>query len=190
MLQHLAAGAPLISVICYCPNEFTGLSRALDPLRSQGLNYRVLFKTALTRTQESREVWLRMMNSQWKCLSDTSDYLDIPNLHLQGDKTIVNTSKKLNLFCIFSLLSADFYCQNIPVSQSWIVLAHCHPKHLRQWPFFLSSSRIVQLTNVKISTSFKATMLLHQNMTLHQTKSNVNMSKVSNGLSPTSTRNK
>lgn len=45
------------------------------------------------------------MNSQWKCLSDTFHYLDILNLYLQGDKTIVNTFKKINLFQVFSSFS-------------------------------------------------------------------------------------
>lgn len=141
-------------------------------LLSQGLNDCMLSKTALTRIQESRKIWLKMMNSQWKCLSNTFNYLDILNLLLQGDKTLVNTSKKLNLFQVFFLLSADFNCQNIVVSQSWIVLAHCQLKYPMQCQFFWSSSRIVQLTNVKIFTSFQPTMLLQQNMILHHTKSN------------------
>lgn len=33
---HLTAGTPLISIICYCPNESTNSSRALHPLFSQG----------------------------------------------------------------------------------------------------------------------------------------------------------
>lgn len=117
-------------------------------------------------SQEYRKI--EKCGSRWwihseKCLSDAFHYLDILNLYLQGDKTIVNTSKKLDLFQVF-LLSAVCNCWKSPVSQSWIVLAHCQPKHPMQCQDFWSSSRIVQLTNIKIFTSFKPTMLLHQNV--------------------------
>jgi len=48
-------------------------------------------------------------------LSDTFNYLDILNLHPQGDKT--------KSFQALFIPSADFNCQKIPVSQSWIVVA-------------------------------------------------------------------
>lgn len=121
-------------------------------------------KTALSRAQESRKAWFKMIYSQWKCLSRTFNYLDILNLHLQGDKTIVNTSRKQNILQVFEgfyLLLVDFNCQNIPVSQSWIVPSHCQPKYPMQCQFFWSSSRIVQLTHIKNFASFKPTVLRH-----------------------------
>lgn len=160
VLHHFRTGTPFISVICYCPN---------DPLSCQEpwilcylkQNNCALFKTALSRVEENIKAGFKMINSQWKCLSSTFNYLDILNLYLQGDKTIVNTSRKQKNFQVCGVFSSPFSCQNIPVSQSWIGVSHCPPKFPMQCQFFWSSSRIVQLTHINTFTSFKPTVLLH-----------------------------